>query len=180
MSTAAETKICPHCAETIKAAARLCPFCRSRQSRWAFRSYEIVVALTGLVLVVFATVLFVSLAPSDEGKAGRAFAGHRGDLVVLEPRLIPAASSATCWLTGYVTNRGAYPWRVEELETRLMDSHSAMIDARHSRVDDPFVVLPGGAHAFRLKWGERDVAGEALPQVRVQMATDGNLPPRPK
>jgi hypothetical protein len=34
MGESIHTKVCPACAETIKAAARKCPFCQSNQSLW--------------------------------------------------------------------------------------------------------------------------------------------------
>ena len=171
-----ETKICPLCAETIKAAARVCPFCRSRQKWWTIWSYE---CFAGLTVVVFFAVLIAILwqfAPDDEEGGGRKFSGHRRDLVVLQPLLSQVASNEPVWVTGSVTNQGNYPWRIDRMEIRLLEPGGAVVDVQQSGVEDPFVVLPQQDHAFKVRLRELVSTGRPLaPEVTIQHATDGDL-----
>lgn len=84
------------------------------------------------------------------------------------------------WLVGFVTNRGSSSWRVQELEVRFLNPEGSLLDVAHLAVHDAFVVQPGREQAFRVDLGRLPPAVvEAVVQVRVQSATDGNLPPRP-
>jgi RNA polymerase subunit RPABC4/transcription elongation factor Spt4 len=53
MAEGIESKVCPSCAETIKAAAKVCPFCRSKLDRWAHYR-ELLIAAPGLIVAVAA------------------------------------------------------------------------------------------------------------------------------
>ena len=115
--------------------------------------------------------------PEDVPSGGRSFARHRDDLRVLRTSLEREKKKPEFWLTGYVTNSGNYPWRVHELELRFLDAQGNLLDVRHPTISDPFVVPPGGEGAFRVELGEVVFTNSGVVhQVRVQRATDGNLP----
>ena len=116
-------------------------------------------------------------APDEEGVGGRSFAGHRNDLVVLSTSLDRAGAKADNWLTGVVTNRSEYPWRVQELEVRFLDERGHLLDVRHPEVKDLFVVQPRQEHGFRVELNTLAFTNNNIThQVRVQMATDGTRP----
>jgi hypothetical protein len=179
MDDVSQSKTCPRCAETIKAAAKACPFCQSGQGRFALWQEQLVSGLSLLLLVVLLGLVCYRALP-DVPASGRSFARHRDDLRVLRASLERDKKKPEFWLTGCVTNVGHFPWRVHELESRFLDAQGNLLDVCHPALSDSFVVPPGGEIAFRVRLGELVFTnGGVVHQVRVQRATDGNLPAKP-
>ena len=75
-------KVCPLCAEPIKAAAKVCPFCRASQSRFAGWWLYLLLGLSvSLMLAVVGLVCFW-LFPDAFRPEGRSFAPYRAQLEV--------------------------------------------------------------------------------------------------
>ncbi|HXR05135.1 MAG TPA: hypothetical protein VN836_10555 [Verrucomicrobiae bacterium] len=178
MAENGQTKVCPLCAETIKAVAKVCPFCRSKQGRYVFLRQELFMAVPSLALIILAIVVIAWFAPKDKGVGGRSFAGQRSDLAVLGTSLDRDKIKAQdFWLTGTVTNQSEYPWRVHEFEVRFLDERGNLLDVRHPEVKDLFVVQSHQEHGFRVELGGLAFTNSSIaPQVRVQAATDGDRP----
>lgn len=169
-----QTKVCPLCAETIKVAAKLCPFCQSRQSRFTLLEGEIVGAVVGLILLVALTVLGSRLFPDEPPDSD--FARHRAELPVGRTIVESVGMKPRFWLTGYVTNTGNRPWRVHEMEVRFLDSQGNLLDVQHPDFNktQAFVVQPNQEHAFRIQLDSLiPTNSRAVHIVRVQTATDG-------
>jgi RNA polymerase subunit RPABC4/transcription elongation factor Spt4 len=175
-----QAKVCPFCAETIKVAAKICPFCRSKQGRYALWRQELLIAGPVVVFIAMAIGAIAWFAPDEKGVGGRSFAGHRSDLVVLGTSLDRTGTKPDIWLTGVVTNRGEYPWRVHELEVRFLDERDNLLDVRHLDVKDLFVVQSRQEHGFRVELNRLAFTNNNVThQVRVQIATDGDRPFKP-
>lgn len=171
------TKVCSFCAETIKMAAKVCPFCRSKQGRYVLWRQQLLIAVPGLALMIMAIVVISWIAPDEKGVGGRSFAGHQSDLVVLSSSLDRKQAGPDFWLIGVVTNRGEHPWRVHELEVRFLDERGNLVDARHPDVKDLFVVQSHQEHGFKVELGNLAFTNSGVRhQVRVLVATDGDRP----
>ena len=172
----ATTKICPECAETIRAAAQLCPCCQSPltpAARWRPVGW----AAGAVAAVVAAAVLGERILEPSEAFLGRDFARHRSELGIVRTSLDQTRASRDWWLSGFVTNRGPTAWRVKEFEVRQLDAAGRLLDASHAGLAETFVVLPGREHAFRLNLGTRDwTNATARCETRVQLAIDPRVP----
>ena len=165
------------CAETIKAGAKVCPNCGSRQRRSGFLKGQLV----AILILVTATVAFISLmewlAPEEKDNPySLLFPLHRREMVVERTSLESVGEKPDIWLSGYITNKGNQAWRVHELEVRISDSNNNLIDVQHPEFDksDAFVVEPGHEHAFRIRLDSRaNSNANVTVAVRVQHASDG-------
>ena len=132
MAEREETKICPLCAETIKAAAKVCPCCGSRQRGSGLQRGQVSGVLVLIASVVGIFALFSWLSPNETDKLySPFFPQHRHELAVARTSLESPGKGLDMWLSGYITNAGSRSWRVHELEVRVLDSRGAMIDVQH-------------------------------------------------
>src|ERR1700690_2017545 len=111
MSDISESRTCPLCAETIKAAAMVCPFCRAHQSRFALWREQYIHVIGALVMMALLGLVCYWVFHDDFASKGQSFTRHRSDLRVLRSSLERGKKKPEFWLTGYVTNSGSYPWR---------------------------------------------------------------------
>lgn len=177
MNENAEMKICPFCAETIKAAAKKCPFCNSRLSRYALFRQEL--ALGSGCLIVFGCLIVVCalVLPKTFSGEGRSFARYRNDLLVKDCSVSVEGRDTNDYyynVSGFVTNQGENPWRVQEFELTVTNIQG-IADVMHTKVSDPFVIQPHAENAFvvhcRTSLTNKVVSGQA----RVENASDGTV-----
>ena len=135
-------KVCPLCAESIKAAAKVCPFCRAPQTRLAHCGPYLGVSVSALVMLAVVGLACLWLFPDAFRSEGRSFAPYRAQLVVAQTLLERDHRKPEFWLSGYITNIGNYPWRVLELDVRLMEGDGKLVDVYHPVISEKFVVQP--------------------------------------
>jgi hypothetical protein len=182
MNETAETKVCPFCAEKIKAAAKKCPFCNSRLFKHALFLQEFVLGLSLVFMVGCFVVVCASEWPDGSDEAGRSFAWHRKDLDATNVQASLENHGTNDFyyhVTGVVTNKGDYPWRVQEFELTVTNTQG-VADIRHTEVNEAFVVQSHTAHEFVIQCRTGLTNAVIIAQVRVENARDGNLPPREK
>jgi len=169
-------KVCPLCAETIKAAAKVCPFCRASQTRVGQWVPLLPVGASVLVMLAVLGMVGVWAFPHWEE---RNFDPYRAQLVVARTSLERDSAKAETWLSGYITNTGKYPWRVLELEVRVLDGEGKLVDVPRPHPFGSFVVQPHQDAAFRVSLNRLVFTNlDAVTQVRVRTASDGNRPPK--
>jgi hypothetical protein len=170
-------KVCPLCAEPIKAAAKVCPFCCGAQTRLAYWRPYLGLGFSGLVLLAFVGLACFWLFPDAFRSEGRSFTPYRAQLVVARTALERDQRKPEFWLSGYITNTGIYPWRVRELEVRFIAGDGKLVDVRQPEISEKFVVQPHQEQAFRVGVGKLVFTNSGIvASVRVQAATDGKLP----
>jgi hypothetical protein len=177
MAESEQTKVCPLCAETIKVAAKVCPFCQSRQSRFTVIKGALAGAFFVIALLVGLIVAGSWLFPddSDSTSAGD-FIRHRNELPVVRTTLETAEKQERFWLSGFVTNKGDRPWRVNGLEVRFLNAQGGLIEVQHRVFDknNVFVVQPNSEHAFRIiLYSIPSSVTGVVQNIRVESATDG-------
>jgi hypothetical protein len=174
MNASAETKTCPMCAETVKAAAKKCPFCQTRLGRWVLWHVDLVPALVSSCVIIMAFSFLAWGLSKEANLEGRSFTDRRSDLRVVRATVEPDRTQPGYRLLGFVTNSGNYPWRIRRLEVRLLDPQGNLVDVLHPKLTNSFVVEPGDERAFTLGLGALPSTNFAsAPLVRVDTATDG-------
>jgi hypothetical protein len=128
-------------------------------------------------MLVFVGLVFARLFPDAFRPEGRGFAPYREQLLVARTSLERDQRKPDFWLSGYVTNTGDYPWRVQELEVRFLEGANKLVDVHHPKIPETFVIQPHQEQAFRVELGRLVFTNSGiLTRVRVQTATDGNFP----
>lgn len=172
MNEAAETKICPHCAETIKAAAKVCPNCRYWQKTWSLYNPRLLWVLGCVVLTGYSVVMGVFF-DSMLGQ-GRDFAQYRNAIQIVSSTMNFSHTNKDPYITtvGVLTNSSEFGWKDVQLEVQYFDNNGKLIDTGRER-DLDIVVMPHSEMAFRI----RTVADKAESfyvghKVFIRAATD--------
>lgn len=138
------TRTCPFCAETIKAASKLCPRCRQWLTVRSLRNPVVSLWLNGGLiiasLVVLGTVFLSTLERLTNPKPS--YTEALDPIKILESSLTwrQTSSDLRVLLTGIITNQSRVPWANVELECRFFDTNGAMIDVAHPTVH--FTIQP--------------------------------------
>jgi len=147
------TKVCPLCAETIKAAAKVCPHCRHWQKKWSLQNPQIAVTLYSLVMIVvlIGVGAFVDkmFGPKEQ------FAVYRDEIRVINSQFNQRISGSNVWNTvvGTITNSSSIGWKDIGIEAQFFDRTGKLIDAITVNVSDyrGVVILPHGETSFKIE-----------------------------
>jgi hypothetical protein len=130
-------KCCPFCAETIPAAAKICPRCRQWISLRSFRNpvVGLVISLFALLMISGCVAFFFTHVFSRVFNAPPYYADHVGSLQILQLKMFfkDTTNGPRIYITGILTNRSQIPWRDIEFECRFLRSNGNLIDAYTSR-----------------------------------------------
>jgi len=173
MSDAAETKVCPHCAETIKLAAKVCPRCRFCQKAWSLYNPKIITAAV-LILITGYSVIMGFVLDSITGQ-GRDFAEYRDQIRVVTSSMSfnPTTTNAYVTTVGLLTNSSEFSWKEIQLEAQYFDASGKLIDTGLNRYFET-EMLPHGEAAFRIRTAaDKSDSSYASHKVFVRYAKDG-------
>src|SRR5690242_2478766 len=128
-----EKRVCPFCAEVIKARAKLCPHCRQWLTLKSFR-HPLVMMLTHVVpalgmWLVLTMALFSNLENFQNPKPY--YSEFPDALKIVESRMNWAQTDkGPCvFLTGVLTNTSPVAWKSVEFDCRFFDAAGVLVDA---------------------------------------------------
>jgi hypothetical protein len=147
-----EKRICPFCAESIEAKAKLCPRCHQWLTLKSFR-HPLVTMLTHVVPVTVVWIVLVAVMFSSFDRLQNPkpyYSEFPNSLKVLESQMNWAQThdGLRIYITGVLTNTCPVGWRDAEFDCRFFDSHGVMLDAYVGR--NYGTVLPCDDAAFRV------------------------------
>jgi hypothetical protein len=185
MPEAEQTKICPLCAETIKAAAKVCPHCRHWQPhRWSFNHPAFLQNLAALfcVAAIFGAVLGLGYFLEHLVGPKRDFSPYRNQISVVtsEVSFRGAESNLTVMVVGSITNQTDFAWKNIGMEAQLFDKGGTLIDVIQA-ADSSYsgvVILPHSTAGFKIQSkAARDESEYATHKVIVATGKDFNTWP---
>jgi hypothetical protein len=166
-----QTKICPLCAEAIKAAAKVCPYCRKSQNRRFFISKYDLIAFVSAALVIGMILMFLYLFVGP-----RNYSPNRDQIEVLNSqRIIEKAEYSTNLVVfGVLTNKSPYAWQIGGFEVRYYSKDGKIADL--SLCGDEFTVLPHSDHSYRLMvYDQKTIPDYPSYKVFVSSAKDPKI-----
>jgi hypothetical protein len=173
MSNTAESKICPLCAETIKATAKVCPHCRHFQKIWSFSNPNIV----GLFYVILFATLFtgVGLFMENLFRPKHDFSPSRDRIGVQKSQMSfrgGETNNLIVTAVGVITNGGDASWKDVGLEVQFYDSFGNLIDViSHTGEYSRWAILKHAEAAFKLEGkAARKEADYATHKIYVRWA----------
>jgi len=144
---------CPFCAETIQAAARVCPRCRQWLSFRSFRHPVVASCVVVVPMIVFFVVIGLAITRYFERVFNPPpyYTAHLGSLRVLDSRLnwVEKDKETNIYIIGILTNESSIAWRALEFECRFYDSKGVMVDA--SSTGSYLTIQPNDESAFRVR-----------------------------
>ncbi|MGA2280734.1 MAG: zinc ribbon domain-containing protein [Verrucomicrobiota bacterium] len=153
------TKVCPLCAETIKAAAKVCPHCRYWQKKWSLYNPKV---LTALCLVVMAAYFAgISIFMDRVFGPKEQFAIYRDEITVVNSQFSQRISVSGCdsnvnvyvTVVGTLTNRSNITWKDVGVEALFLDKSGKQFDAITVNANEyrGVTILPHGEAAFKIE-----------------------------
>ncbi len=170
------TKDCPLCAESIRAAAKVCPHCRHWQSKWSLQNPQ--VGATIWLAVMMIAIVGVGIFAEQLLGPGRSFASYQDQIAVRESQLSHRMGSSNLLVTvvGVVTNRSEFGWKEVTLEAQMFDDDGALIDViSHSSGYAGVTVGPHGQSGFKIEGrAAHEESSYASHKVSIRWAKDIN------
>jgi hypothetical protein len=166
-----QTKVCRHCAETIKAAAKVCPYCRKSQRRWGnLTAYEF------CAILITALVLGTTCVIARDLEHARDFGPDKNKILVTSFHFDRTTDRhfTHVFVVGMLTNGSEHSWRVDRFQVRYLDTDRRLLGFDDS-LPDAFAILPKSEHAFRLDlYSPNSVSNFTACTVQVVSAHDPN------
>jgi hypothetical protein len=153
MNGTTDNKVCPHCAETIKEAAKVCPHCRYWQKKWSLQNPTILISIWIIIWIV--VVCFLGVFFDEKFGSKEQFATYRDDISVVNSQFSHRIAGSNLMITvvGTLTNRSDVGWKDVSVEAQFTDKSGKLFDAITANADDyrGVTILPRGEAAFKIE-----------------------------
>jgi hypothetical protein len=172
-----QIKICPLCAESIKAAAKVCPHCRSIQKKWSLQNPQVNGMCFAVIYVLIFTGLLAWIVKAFGPKED--FAEYKNEINVVDSQFSQrmAGSNLMVTVVGTLTNHSAVGWKDVGVEARFFDKAGKLIDAITVNANDykGVVILPHGETSFKIEGRASHPAADYFTnELNVRWAKDAN------
>jgi hypothetical protein len=156
MAETEPTKVCPLCAETIKAAAKVCPYCRYWQKKWSPRNPQTMQSISAILaaVLIFGSMIGVGYFFDYLMGPKRDFAQYRNQVTVVNSATSfrIANSNLTVSVVGVITNQSMFGWKDIGMEAQFFDANDKLIDAIQAEGEYRGLdVLPHSEAAFKIE-----------------------------
>jgi hypothetical protein len=126
----ASAKMCPYCAEQIRAAAKVCPRCRQWLSLLSLRNPAVFVTvfIFGLVVSGVGLIIFMDRLTDP----GIDFAMYRNGISVVESHMNfgTEGKEPAVYIVAVITNKTDIAWKQVQLDVSFFNRAGTLIDAR--------------------------------------------------
>ncbi len=152
MTDPESTRVCPLCAETIRAAAKVCPHCRNWQRKWSLQNPQVggaIMMLAGLAMLI-SVLVFIE----DHFTSGRSYAEYQDQISIRESHVSHRMGSSNLLVTvvGIVTNRSEFGWKELTFEVQMFDELGTLIDViTHPSGYSGVTIAPYGNAGFKIE-----------------------------
>jgi hypothetical protein len=156
MAEIEQTKVCPLCAETIKAAAKVCPHCRHWQKKWSLRNPQTMQSMGAVLFLVLICSGIVGMGCFYDYLFGpkRDFAQYQSQVSVVssETSFHTSDSNLMVSVIGVLTNQSDFGWKDIGVEAQLFDSNGKMIDVIEAAGNyRELTILPHSEASFKIE-----------------------------
>jgi hypothetical protein len=153
MNAVADIKVCPHCAETIKVAAKVCPHCRLWQNRWSL--YNPFVILGIYVIVVALVIGYFGVLFDQKFGSHEDFAEFRNKISAVSSQVSMRTTGSNVFVTvaGILTNKSNISWKEVGVEAQFLDKSGKLFDVITVKANDynGIGMLPHSEGAFKVE-----------------------------
>lgn len=171
MNDNVDTKPCDLCAEPIRVAAKVCPYCRSFQSRWRLKkqieqwSSLVLLLMMGVGFMIFLGTIF---------SPGRNFEEYKDQLTITESEMHFSQTTNGNFIStiGQIKNNSPYAWKDLQIEVQYFNNNGHMIDTRtEERYSE--IISAGSIEAFRIRGpADKPEAAYSTQKIFVRSAKD--------
>jgi RNA polymerase subunit RPABC4/transcription elongation factor Spt4 len=171
MNDNVETKACGLCAEPIRVAAKICPYCRSMQPRWKRqKQFEQWISLGAAFLMMIGLICSFAWLLSP----GRDFALFQSQFTVVNPEMSFNVTTKGNYIStiGQVRNGSPYAWKDVYVEVQYFSKEGKMIDTC-TWEDYSEIILAGATQAFKVRGlADKPASQYSTQKVFIRSAKD--------
>jgi hypothetical protein len=155
MAETEQTKVCPLCAETIKAAAKVCPHCHSWQKKWSLQNPRTMQSISAVfaLIFIFGTVCGLGYFLDHLIEPKHDFAQYQDQVTVVESETSfhVVDSNLMVAVVGVITNQSPFGWKELGMEAQFFNGDGKLIDVIQEEGEyNGFEIQPRSEAAFRI------------------------------